>query len=180
LRVLLRVALERDPHHTAAILGGRTLQSTPGSDARAGYDAHKKKRGSRIRVAVDTLGKLRALRVTLADEQERSQVADLAAKVQAATGDRVEIAFVDQGSSGEEAARQAQAHGIQLEAVKHVEAKQGFILLPRRWVVERSFGWLGRFRRLARDSERLAESLAGWHWFAFIGLLLAKSATSSA
>ena len=77
----------------------------------------------------------------------------------------------------------AAAHGIRLEVVKHTEAKRGFVLLPRRWVVERSFGWLARFRRLARDYERLTETLAGWHWVAFAGLLLrrvAKLASESA
>src|SRR5437764_1176895 len=77
---------------------------------------------------------------------------------------------VYQGYTGTSAAQQAEAHGIRLEVVKHTEAKRGFVLLPRRWVVERTFGWLGRFRRLARDYERLAEVLAGWHWLAFLML----------
>jgi transposase len=67
-----------------------------------------------------------------------------------------------------------------LEVVKHPEAKKGFVLLPRRWVVERSFGWLGRFRRLARDNERLTETLAGWHWLAFLTLLLPRLGLNSA
>jgi transposase len=62
--------------------------------------------------------------------------------------------------------------GIQLEVVKHHQAKHGFMLLPRRWVAERSFGWAARFRRLARDSERLATTLAGYHWLAFALLML--------
>ena len=81
---------------------------------------------------------------------------------------------MDQGYTGEDAADQAKANGIQLEVVKHTEAKKGFVLLPRRWVVERTFGWLGRFRRLARDYERLTETLAGWHWLAFLTLLLPR------
>ena len=64
--------------------------------------------------------------------------------------------------------------------MKHTEAKKGFVLLPRRWVVERTFGWLGRFRRLARDYERLAETLAGWHWLAFLTLLLPRLGLNSA
>jgi transposase len=64
----------------------------------------------------------------------------------------VELAYVDQGYTGERAAEAAEAR-IQLEVVKHTEAKRGFVLLPRRWVVERSFAWLARFRRLARDYE---------------------------
>jgi transposase len=56
--------------------------------------------------------------------------------------------------------------------IKLEEAKRGFVLLPRRWVVERSFAWAARFRRLARDHERLPSSLAGLHWLAFITLML--------
>jgi transposase len=180
LRVILRLVSERDPHPSATILDGRTLQSTPESGGRAGYDGHKKKNGSKIHVTVDTLGNLLALKVTPANEQERAQVAELAAQVQEVTGNHVEIAFVDQGYTGAEAAQQAGDEGIKLDVVKHPEAKKGFVLLPRRWVVERTFGWLGRFRRLARDYERLAETLAGWHWLASIALLLAKVAFSSA
>lgn len=88
------------------------------------------------------------------------------------TGGTVETAFVDQGYTGSTAASDAKAHGIQLEVIKHTEAKRGFVLLPRRWVVERTFGWLGRFRRLARDYERLATVLAGWHWLAFLALVI--------
>jgi transposase len=91
------------------------------------------------------------------------------------TGDTVEVAFVDQGYTGEEAAAQAQKHDIDLLVVKHTEAKKGFVLLPRRWVVERSFGWAARFRRLARDYERLAETLAGLHYVAFVRLMLSKT-----
>jgi transposase len=168
LRVCLRMLNERDEQPSAAILDGRTLQSTPESGDRAGYDGAKKKKGSKVHVAVDTLGNLLALKVTAANEQEREQVGELAAKVQEVTGGTVEITFVDQGYTGENAAQQARDHGIQLEVVKHTEAKKGFVLLPRRWVVERTFGWLGRFRRLTRDYERLAEVLAGWHWLAFL------------
>ncbi len=59
--------------------------------------------------------------------------------------------------------------------VKHTEAKKGFVLLPRRWVAERTFGWLGRFRRLTRDYERLATTLAGWHWLASVTLMLKQA-----
>jgi transposase len=180
LRVIARLVLEREPQPSAVIFDGRTLQSTPESGGRAGYDGYKKKNGSKVHVAVDTLGNLLALKVTPASEQERAQVAELAAKVQEVTGQRVEMAFVDQGYSGEDAARDAKMQKITLQVVKHTEAKKGFVLLPRRWLVERTFGWLGRFRRLARDYERLSETLAAWNWLAFIALLLAKVAFQSA
>jgi len=179
LRVILRFTEGRNDQPSAIILDGRTLQSTPESGGRAGYDGAKKKKGSKVHIAVDTLGNLLALKVTAANEQERAQVAELARKVQEVTGGTVEIGYVDQGYTGENATVQAEQEGIKLEVVKHTETKRGFVLLPRRWVVERSFGWLGRFRRLARDYERLTATLAGWHWVAFITLLLAKPGVKS-
>lgn len=146
------------------------------SGSRAGYDGAKKRKGSKVHIAVDTLGHLLALKVTAASEQDRAQVAELAAAVQEVTGRQVEVAFVDQGYTGETAKEAAAAEGIQLEVVKHTGAKRGFVLLPRRWVVERTFGRLGRFRRLARDYERLA----GWHWLAMLTLLLPRLALESA
>jgi transposase len=174
LRALLRLAAGRPPEPTAVILDARTLQSTPESGARAGYDGHKKRKGSKTPIAVDTLGHLLALLVTPANEQERAQVAELAAAVQAVTGDTVELAYVDQGYTGARPAADAAAHGIRLEVVKHTEAKRGFVLLPRRWVVERDFAWAARFRRLARDYERLPETLAGLHFVAFVCLMLQR------
>lgn len=174
LRSVLRMCAAREAEPTAAVFDGRTMQSTPESGARAGYDGHKRKKGSKVHMAVDTLGHLLALCVTPANEQEREQVASLAEQVQQATGQSVELAYVDQGYTGERAAEAAEAHGIHLEVVKHTEAKRGFVLLPRRWVVERSFAWLARFRRLARDYERLSATLAGMHFIAFTCLMLKR------
>jgi transposase len=180
LRMILRLVDEREAQPTATILDARTLQSTPESGSRAGYDGAKRRKGSKVHMAVDTLGHLLALKVTAADEQERAQVAELTTRLQEVTGGAVEVAFVDQGYTGDAPAEQARASGIRLEVVKHTEAKKGFVLLPRRWVVERSFGWLARFRRLARDYERLAQTLAGWHWLAFLTLLLPRLGLNSA
>jgi transposase len=176
LRELLRTAAGRAAQPTAAIFDGRTMQSSPESGERGGYDGHKRKKGSKIHMAVDTLGHLLALLVTPANEQERVQVAQLARAVQETTGHSVELAFVDQGYTGPEPAAAAQEHGIQLEVVKLPEAKRGFVLLPRRWVVERSFAWAARFRRLAKDYERLPETVAGLHFLVFACLMLAKAA----
>jgi transposase len=172
LRKLLRMLAERPAQPSAAILDGRTLQSTPESGERAGYDGYKRKKGSKVHIAVDTLGHLLALKVTAANEQERAQVAELVGQVQAVTGGHLEVAFADQGYTGAEPAAQAAEHGVRLVVVKLAEAKRGFVLLPRRWVVERSFAWASRFRRLARDYERLPTSVAGLHWLAFLTLML--------
>ena len=172
LRAILRMALERKPDPSAVILDSRTIQSTPESGARAGFDGHKKRKGSKVHAAVDTLGHLLALAVTPANEQDRAQVGQLAQAVQAVVEEPVQMAFVDQGYTGEKPAEAAAQEGIQLHVVKHHQAKHGFVLLPRRWVVERSFAWAARFRRLARDYERLPTTLAGYHWLAFVTLML--------
>jgi transposase len=174
LREILRLAAGRKAKPTAAIFDSRTLQSTPESGGRAAYDGAKRRKGSKTHMAVDTLGNLLALHVTPANEQDRAQVGQLAEAVQEVTGETVELAYVDQGYTGETAAQAAQAQGMRLEVVKLDEAKKGFVLLPRRWVVERSFGWASRFRRLARDYERLPETLAGLHYLAFAILMLKR------
>jgi transposase len=171
LRRLLRVTTGKNAEPSAAILDGRTLQSTPESGSRAGWDGHKRRRGSKVHLAVDTLGYLLTLLVTPANEQERAQVAQLAEQLQQVTGESVQVAFVDQGYTGDDAAQAAAEHGIDLVVVKLPEAKRGFVLLPKRWVVERSFAWAARFRRLARDYERLPETLAGLHFVAFAMLM---------
>lgn len=172
LRALLRVAAGRAQEPTAAIIDSRTLRSTPESGARAGYDGAKRKRGSKVHMAVDTLGHLLALHVTPADVGDRAAVKRLAADIQDATGDSVRLAYVDQGYTGETAAHAAAAEGIELHVVKLPQAKRGFVLLPRRWVVERSFAWATRCRRLVKDYERYAATLAGFHVIAFVGYML--------
>lgn len=174
LREVLRIAAGRSNKPSAAIFDSRTLQSTPESGARAEYDGAKRKKGSKTHIAVDTLGNLLALVVTPANEQDRALVGELAGRVQAVTGESVKLAFVDQGYTGEAAQEQAGAYEMRLEVVKLSEAKKGFVLLPRRWVVERNFGWAARFRRLARDYERLPETLAGLHFLAFAILMLKR------
>lgn len=157
VRALLRLAAGCGIQPTAVILDSRTLQSTPDSGApqRASFDGHKRqpRKGSKVYTAVDTLGHLRALyaTVTSSNEQDRAQVATLAAQMQAVTSDHVEL---------------AEGQG----------PKRGFILLPRRWVVvvECGFAWAARFRRLARDYERLPIMLARLHFVAFACLMLTQ------
>jgi transposase len=172
LRLLLREAKGRNRQPSAAIFDSRTLQSTPESGNHAGYDGAKRRKGSKVHAAVDTLGNLLSLLVTPANEQDRAQVGELAQAVQEATGQSVEMAFVDAGYTGDAPAEAAKEHGIRLEVVKLPEAKRGFVLLPRRWVVERSFAWTTRFRRLVRDYERLPATLAGLHLVVFACLML--------
>ena len=180
LRLLLRWSAGRADQPTAVILDSATRQSTPESGHRAGYDGHKRRTGSKLHAAVDTLGELLVLHVTPASASDRAQVAALAAEVQRVTGQTVEVGFVDQGYAGKKPAAAAAEHGIRLEVITLAEAKRGFVLLPRRWVVERSFAWAARFRRLAKDYERLPETVAGLHFVAFACLMLHRLLTLAA
>ena len=172
LRELLRWAhaKERDP--TACIIDSRTLQSTPESGARAGFDAAKRRKGTKVHLAVDTLGYPLAVQASAANEQDRDHVASLVEQVQDETGGTVELAYADQGYTGDKAAQAADAEGIELVVVKKAKGQQGLIVLPKRWVVERSFGWVARCRRLLRDFERLSEVLVGMHMVAFACVML--------
>lgn len=107
----------RPAEPSAAIIDSRTLRSTPESGERAGYDGGKRKKGSKLHMAIDTLGHLLALHVTPASAEDRGEVERLARAVQAVTGDNVDIAYVDQGYTGTRAAEAAAAHGIRLEVV---------------------------------------------------------------
>ncbi len=108
LRAELRLAAGRPAEPTAAIIDSRALRSTPESGERVGYDGGKRKKGSKIHMAVDTLGHLLALHVTPASAEDRGEVERLARTVQAVTGDHVDIAYVDQGYTGARGGRQLQ------------------------------------------------------------------------
>ena len=168
------MAAGRAAEPTAVVLAGRTRPARPERGGRAGDDGPKQRQGAKLPLAVATLGQLVALVVTPAHEQERAPVGELAAAAQEGTGDLVEVAFVAQGDPGEHAAEGAAAHGSRLAVVNLPEAKRGVVLLPRRWVVERSNAWLARCRRLARDDTRLPEPLKGWHCLAFALRLLSR------
>ena len=132
LRAVLRVAAGRGADPTTAIIDSPTLRLTPESGPRAGYDGAKRKRGSKLHMAVDTLGHLLALHVTPANSDDLAEVGKLAEAVQQVTGDAVELIYVDQGYTGERAAQAARAEGIKVCVVKLDEAKKGFVLLPKR------------------------------------------------
>lgn len=174
LRLLTREDALRDGVPTVAIIDSRTLQSTPESGARAGYDGAKRRKGSKIHLAVDTLGNAITLLVTPADEQDRAQVYDLCRHIREITGGNVDVVLADQGYTGEQAQVDAAVNEVELVVMKRPRGEPGFVLLPRRWVVERSIAWTARFRRLARDLERLAQTLVGFHWLAFAVLLSHK------
>ncbi len=172
LREIMRYGAARKKTPSGVILDARVLKSSVESGHRASWDGYKRMKGSKIHIAVDSLGHLIAAVVTPASENERTQVTELTKRVQDITGESVEVAWVDQGYTGDDAKEAAAEHGIDLLVVKHEQAKRGFVLLPRRWVVERSFAWMARFRRLVKDYERVPEVLVGLHFVAFSMVLL--------
>lgn len=129
----LRLLVERQEQPTAAIYNCRTLQF----DGRergvcTGYDGAKKRKGSKVHVAVDTLDHLLPLKVRPANEQDSAQVAATSEAKQEATGESVQMAFVDQGNTAQTPAQDAAVHGVRLEVIKLSEAKRGVVLLPTR------------------------------------------------
>jgi transposase len=120
------------------------------------------------------MGHLLSLVVSAGNLDDRKPVYELCEQVQALTGDRVITMFADKGYTGEAVQDDANDNIIRLVVMKKPETVKGFVLLPMRWVVERAFGWMTWFRRLARDFERLPEVFGGLHFVAFGILMLAK------
>jgi transposase len=172
LRMLWRLAEGRIPRRSFSIV--RPCNPAPKAAPARAPMGPKANRGSNGHIAIDTLGHLLVLHVTPANEQDRVQVAQLAEQEQNVTDTSVEVASVDQGDTGARARQDAVDHRMQLEGVKRPQAKKGFVRLPRRWVVERSFGWAARFHCLARGYERLPGMLAGWHVLAFTILMFTR------
>ena len=183
VRMLLRDITDRAPQPRAVMVDSRTLQSTPERGGRAGYDGHNRRNGATVHLAVATLGHLPAVVVTPATDHDRAQVAALAQRMQEIPGDTVAVAVVDQGYTGAQPAAEAAAHGSRLALVTLPTATRGVGVLPRRWVVERRFAWMTRFRRLVRDDDRVAATLAGLHVVAvaivvahrFVSLMVQRS-----
>lgn len=174
LRGMIRLGEGRAWHPSAAVLDSRTLKSTASSEG-AAYDGAKRVKGRKLHLAVDTLGHLLAAVVSPADTQDRAAVAQLCAAMQAEVAGTVTAAFVDQGYTGATPRAAAAEHGVALLVVKHAGPRRGFVLLPRRWVVERTFAWMTNFRRLNRDYERLSETLRALHVSAHAVTLLARA-----
>lgn len=116
-----------------------------------------------------------AMEIGLANEQDRDHVAPLVEKVQDETGEAVEVEYADQGYRGEKPAKAAEGEGVESVVVKRHPDQHTFIVLPKRWIVERSFGWIARCRRFLRDYERLTEVLVCMHMVAFVCLLLRQT-----
>ena len=159
---------------TVAIVDSQSVETTEAGGPR-GYDAGKKVKGRKRHIAVDTLGLPIKCQVTPADVQDRDALPSLL-KAVSQKSPWIELAFVDGGYSGDETQRAAfEASRIQVSVVKRSDRTvKGFVVLPKRWIVERTLGWLNRARRLAKDFEATMESSRAWVMLALAFLLLRR------
>jgi putative transposase len=178
LRIELRISLEKDPEPSAAILDSQSVKSTEMSESR-GYDAGKKINGIKRHLLVDTLGLVLTVVVLTADIQDRDGARTLLEKVKGQFP-RLQKIWADGGYAGMLIDWVKQVCGWVLEIVKRSDTAKGFVVLPHRWIVERTFGWLNRWRRLSKNYERLTPSSEAMVYVAMISLMtrrLAKQQT---
>lgn len=176
LLVLARQAAGREPQPTAGIVDSQSVKTSESGGPR-GYDAGKKINGRKRHVLVDTLGFLLRGIVHAANVQDRDGLALLLTCIRRRFP-FLGLLFADGGYQGEVAASAAHQERVALAIVKRSDHAAGFVLLPKRWIVERSFAWFGRNRRLARDVETLTASSTAMLHLAATRLLTRRIATS--
>jgi putative transposase len=174
LRGKVRKQAGRSPQPTAGILDSQSVKSDVEAETR-GYDANKKVKGRKRHLLVDTLGLVLVAWITTADVQDR----DAAAAVLPLASEQfpsLQKVWADAAYEGPRVQLIAQQAGVEVEIVKRSDSTPGFVVQAKRWIVERSFGWLSRERRLARDYERKEESSEAFVYLGMIRLMLGRLA----
>jgi transposase len=176
LRICLRAQERRDAQPTAAILDSQSVKAD-GHGGEVGFDAGKKINGRKRHILVDTLGLLLGVVVTPASCPERDGAQQVLQRV-AGWFTKMRKIWVDGGYTGENFQSWVKDRWpkLEVEVVKRSESTKGFAVLPRRWIVERTFGWLMRHRRLVRDYERTETSAEAWVYLAMLRIQLRRLA----
>lgn len=169
LRIEIRVSVSKDPEPSAAILDSQSVKATETSKSR-GYDAGKKINGIKRHLLVDTLGMVLTVMILTADVQDRDGARKLLEKIKTRFP-RLQKIWADGGYAGTLIDWVKQLCGWALEIVKRSDTAKGFAVLPHRWIVERTFGWFNRYRRLSKHYEGLAVSGEAMIYIAMITLM---------
>jgi len=182
LAILVMAAREvegRQAAPTAIVVDSQSVKTTEAGGPR-GFDAAKKVKGRKRQIAVDTIGLPITCQITTADVQDRDALEPVLKDVHRKSP-FVTMAFVDSGYQGGEAQRAAfEASRIAITVVKRTDKQiKGFVVLPKRWVVERTFGWVNRARRLSKDFEATIESALAWLQIALSFLIIRRLARNS-
>lgn len=179
LRDRTRVAAGRDPQPTAAVIDSQTVRGADTVAAgTAGYDAGKKTKGRKRHIATDSSGLLLAVVVTAASIQDRDAAHRLLAAVRARFA-TVSLVWADGGYSGRLVEWAKSVLALTVQIIKRSDTVTGFEVLPRRWVVERTFGWLVKHRRLVRDYETRPDHHEAMVYIAAIHTLTRRLARDS-
>lgn len=155
---------------TAGVLDSQSVKTALATEA-VGYDAGKKVKGRKRHLLVDTQGLVLAVRVSGADETDRTGAEKVFQKTDKLQLSQLKLVYVDGGYRGKLIHQVKKKFGITLSIVKK-KAKAGFQVLPKRWVVERTFAWLTKCRRLSKDYERLTTTSEAFILLAMCRIML--------